>query len=137
MRLLVAAGGTGGGVYPALAVVHALGNNADVLWVGGEGGMEGDLVPRTGLDYASIPAAGLHGVGLRSLPGTLWKLGRGVGAARKILRSFQPDVLFFTGGFVGIPVAVAGRNIPQALYVPDIEPGLAARWISRRAAVLW
>ena len=45
MRLLICAGGTGGGVYPALAVLQTLPSNADVLWVGGEGGMEAQLVP--------------------------------------------------------------------------------------------
>jgi len=65
-------------VYPALSVVQALGNSAEaVLWVGGEGGMEADLVARAGLPFRAIPAAGVHGVGLRRLPGNVLQLARG------------------------------------------------------------
>jgi UDP-N-acetylglucosamine--N-acetylmuramyl-(pentapeptide) pyrophosphoryl-undecaprenol N-acetylglucosamine transferase len=134
LRLLVAAGGTGGGVYPALAVVGALvasSEAVDVLWIGGEGGMEASLVERAGIAFETIPTAGLHGVGLRAFPGNLMRMARGVRASREVLRSFQPDVLFFTGGYVGVPVAFAGRKRPGAMYVPDLEPALALRWISR------
>jgi UDP-N-acetylglucosamine--N-acetylmuramyl-(pentapeptide) pyrophosphoryl-undecaprenol N-acetylglucosamine transferase len=123
-------------VYPALAVHNALaGEDAQVttLWVGGQDGMEADLVTRAGIPYRSIPAAGVHGVGLRALPGNLARLARGVLAARRILRDFRPQVLFFTGGYVAAPMAVAGRNIPTALYVPDIEPGLALKFLTRFA----
>ena len=66
MRLLICAGGTGGGVYPALTVLAELGGDADaVLWVGGENGMEADLVKRQNIPFTAIPAAGVHGVGLR------------------------------------------------------------------------
>jgi len=103
----------------------------DVLWVGGEGGMEAELVARTGISYETIPAAGVHGVGLRTLPGNLLQLLRGVFAARKILRSFRPDMLFFTGGYVAVPMALAGLRVPSVLYVPDIEPGLALKTLAR------
>ncbi len=98
--------------------------------------MEEELVKRAGFPYRSIPAAGVHGVGLRSLPGNVAKLMRGVLASRRILREFQPDALFFTGGFVAAPMAVAGMNIPTALYVPDIEPGLALKFLSYFADVI-
>jgi len=105
-----------------------------VLWVGGRGGMEADLVKREGIRYEAIPAAGIHGVGLRTLPGNLWQVGRGFFSSRRILRKFRPNVLFFTGGFVAVPMALAsrvfGRN-KSLLYVPDIEPGLALKTIAR------
>jgi len=126
-------------VYPALAVHSALTShqtNLETLWVGGEGGMEEELVNRAGISYRSIPAAGVHGVGLRALPGNIGKLTRGVMASRRILREFKPDVLFFTGGFVAAPMALAGRNIPTVLYVPDIEPGLALKFLSHFADVI-
>jgi undecaprenyldiphospho-muramoylpentapeptide beta-N-acetylglucosaminyltransferase len=135
VNLLVCAGGTGGGVYPALVVLERLINDhaAQVLWVGGEGGMEADLVTRAGIDFTTIPAAGVHGVGLKSLPGNLARLLRGYGAAREVLRQFKPDAMFFTGGYVAGPVALAGMKIPTAIYVPDIEPGLALKLLSRFA----
>ncbi len=106
----------------------------NVLWVGTDSGMEADLVKREGLRFESIPAAGLHGVGLTSLPGNLWRLGRGFFASRRILRKFNPDVLFYTGGYVAVPMALAARVSGHArslLYVPDIEPGLAIKTIAR------
>jgi UDP-N-acetylglucosamine--N-acetylmuramyl-(pentapeptide) pyrophosphoryl-undecaprenol N-acetylglucosamine transferase len=126
-------------VYPALAVHNALVSqkpNLETLWVGGEGGMEEELVNRAGISYCSIPAAGVHGVGLRALPGNIAKLTRGISASRRILREFKPDVLFFTGGYVAAPMALAGRNIPTVLYVPDMEPGLALKFLSRFAEVV-
>src|SRR5512142_2085957 len=139
VRLLICAGGTGGGVYPALAVHGALTAkvaNVVTLWVGGEGGMEESLVNRQGIPFRSIPAAGVHGVSLTALPRNLTLLGRGVLAARKILNDFKPDVLFFTGGYVAVPMALAGRSISSLLYVPDIEPGMALKSLARFADVI-
>lgn len=136
MRLLICAGGTGGGVYPALAVHSALAakvTDMDALWVGSQGGMEESLVRRQGLSFRNVPAAGLHGVGLAALPRNLTMLGRGVLAARRILNEFEPNVMFFTGGYVAVPVALAGRSIPTLLYVPDIEPGMALKSLARFA----
>jgi UDP-N-acetylglucosamine--N-acetylmuramyl-(pentapeptide) pyrophosphoryl-undecaprenol N-acetylglucosamine transferase len=140
-------------VYPALSVLKQLmsvnpkqgpGEPAQtrqapteelhVLWVGGSGGIEEDLVKREGLRFETIPAAGLHGVNWSSLPGNLWQLGRGFFSSRRILRKFRPDVLFFTGGYIAVPMALAARLSSRAkslLYVPDIEPGQALKTIAR------
>ncbi len=145
-------------MYPALAVLKALqddenrawksveegksspsfSQNLEVLWVGGEGGIEIDLLSDEEITLKTIPAAGVHGVGLRALPRNLWQIIKGFFAARRIIREFQPDVIFFTGGYLAVPVALAGRMIlikdrrPKILlYVPDIEPGLALRTLAR------
>jgi UDP-N-acetylglucosamine--N-acetylmuramyl-(pentapeptide) pyrophosphoryl-undecaprenol N-acetylglucosamine transferase len=133
MRLMVSAGATGGGIYPALAVLQALGNRPEeVLWVGSIGGIENDLVGRAGVPFKAIPAGGLHGVGLKVFK-NLWQLIRGYFAARKLIREFKPDVLFFTGGYVAIPIGLAGHKVPILLCVPDIEPALALKTLSRFA----
>jgi UDP-N-acetylglucosamine--N-acetylmuramyl-(pentapeptide) pyrophosphoryl-undecaprenol N-acetylglucosamine transferase len=140
-------------VYPALSVLKQLmranpepmsaveaearqasADELQVLWVGSSGGMEADLVRREGIRFEAIPAAGVHGVGLRTLPGNLWQVGRGFFSSRRILRKFRPDVLFFTGGFVAVPMALASRvfnRTKSLLYVPDIEPGLALKTIAQ------
>lgn len=82
---------------------------------------------RAGIPYRSIPAAGLHGVGWRALPGNLVKLGRGLLASRRILREYRPQALLLTGGYLAFPMSLAGRSLPTLLYVPDIEPGAAIR----------
>ena len=94
--------------------------------------MEADLVKRTGISFTAIPAGQVHGVGLRALIG-IFQLARGLFAARKIIRVFKPDALLLTGGFVAVPAALAGRRLPTLVCVPDIEPGLALRLVSRLA----
>lgn len=117
-----------------MTVLESLSENlSSVLWVGGQGGMEEDLVTRKEIPYKSIPAAGVHGVGILKLPGNLWKLFKGFIASLRILHDFQPDVLLFTGGYVAFPMAVAAIRRSSLLYVPDIEPGLSLRSLARFA----
>lgn len=119
-------------MYPALAILQTLGDDVDsVLWVGGEGGMEAEMINRLGIPFTTIPAAGIHGVGIASLPGNILRLIRGVFASRKILANFKPDAMLFTGGYVAVPMAIAGTRTPSLLFVPDIEPGLAIKAIAR------
>jgi len=125
---------TGGGVFPALAVLQAVkAKSSEVLWIGSQGGMESRLLKDPDLRFETIPAAGLHGVGLLSLPGNILQLFNGYRQANKIIRDFKPDVMFFTGGYLGVPVAYAGRRVPSVVFVPDIEPGLALKEIIRQA----
>ncbi|MCU0487957.1 MAG: UDP-N-acetylglucosamine--N-acetylmuramyl-(pentapeptide) pyrophosphoryl-undecaprenol N-acetylglucosamine transferase [Anaerolineales bacterium] len=135
-------------MYPALTALRALtqkfrsaSHELSVLWVGGVGGMEEDLVNRAGVAFKSIPAAGVHGVGWKALPGNLLRLARGFWASHRILREFQPDVLLFTGGYLAVPMALAaqrlfGRRTPALLLTPDIEPGLALQTLARFAQVI-
>lgn len=121
-------------MYPALAVLQAMeGKYSEILWVGGKDGMESELINRLNLPYEEIPAAGVHGVGLRSLPGNIIKLLKGVIQSAQILKRFKPDVILYTGGYVAAPMAVAGFRIPSVLYVPDIEPGFALNFIAKFA----
>jgi undecaprenyldiphospho-muramoylpentapeptide beta-N-acetylglucosaminyltransferase len=121
-------------VYPALTVLEALGLEKDqVLWVGGRGGMEEALVTRSNTPFTTIPAAGIHGVGLRKLPGNILELIKGFLTSRRILNQFNPDLLFFTGGYLAFPMAVAAVRRPSLLYVPDIEPGMALKALARFA----
>jgi UDP-N-acetylglucosamine--N-acetylmuramyl-(pentapeptide) pyrophosphoryl-undecaprenol N-acetylglucosamine transferase len=130
-------------VYPALAVLQALNehkpswkDNGDVLWVGGEDGMEGNIISRKNINFKVIPAAGVHGVGIKDLPGNLLRLMNGYRKAGRIIREFRPDVLFFTGGYLAVPTAYAGRTVPSLVFLPDIEPGLAIKAITRIASII-
>lgn len=114
-------------MYPALAVIHEIKNSdgvSEILWVGGYDGIEKRLVERENIPFRGISASGIHGVGLKKLPGALLRLARGFFESIAILRSFDPDVLFFTGGYVGFPVALAGLFRKKVIFVPDIEPAL-------------
>jgi UDP-N-acetylglucosamine--N-acetylmuramyl-(pentapeptide) pyrophosphoryl-undecaprenol N-acetylglucosamine transferase len=102
----------------------------ETLWIGGEGGMEEELVKREQIHFQAIPSAGVHGVGLRVLPGNIRKLWLGYRQARNILHEFKPDILFFTGGYLAVPVALAAPGYQKVLYVPDIQPALALQTLA-------
>lgn len=136
LRLAVAGGGTAGHVYPALSVVAAwrnmAGAGAQVLYLGSRVGMEESLVKKTGISFTAIQAGPLRGkaplVAARSMAQAVW----GLGQAWRALGTFEPDVLLATGGYVSIPVALAARlrRVPMVLYLPDIEPGWAIRFLA-------
>lgn len=143
MRILVCAGGTGGGIYPALAAVtelQALGVSADdILWIGTKGEMEETLVPKAGLRLETIPGGPIVGVPLRTRARNAMRLARGIGAASGHVRRFRPNVMFMTGGYMAAPVAVAARRqgVPIVIYLPDVEPGSSIRFavpMARRIA---
>jgi undecaprenyldiphospho-muramoylpentapeptide beta-N-acetylglucosaminyltransferase len=123
-------------VYPALAVLDQLTveySNIQILWVGSKGGMETDLVTKADIDFKAIPAAGVHGIKIRQLFRNLVHIVTGIGASRRVINQFKPDVMFFTGGYVAVPMALAGFRIPSVLYVPDIEPGMALKFLANFA----
>lgn len=143
MRILVCAGGTGGGIYPALAAVtelQALGvGTDDILWIGTKGEMEETLVPKAGLRLETIPGGPIVGVPLRTRARNAMRLARGIGAASGHVRHFRPNVMFMTGGYMAAPVAVAARRhgVPIVIYLPDVEPGSSIRFavpMARRIA---
>ncbi|GIK36407.1 MAG: UDP-N-acetylglucosamine--N-acetylmuramyl-(pentapeptide) pyrophosphoryl-undecaprenol N-acetylglucosamine transferase [Chloroflexota bacterium] len=139
MRLIISGGGTGGHVYPALAVVPKLRQQCaelDLLWIGSSGGMEQALVERAGLTFEAIAALGLRGKNPFAAAQGLWALSQGYRQSRQIMRRFRPDVLFVTGGYVCVPVTLAARQagVPVIIYLPDIEPGLAIKFLARFAA---
>lgn len=134
MRVLVCAGGTGGGIYPALAAVNELQNMGvatdDILWVGTKGEMEETLVTRAGLQLATIDAGPIVGVPLTTRARNGLKMARGFGAASALVASFRPNVMLMTGGYVAAPTALAARRkkVPIVIYLPDVEPGASIRY---------
>jgi len=105
------------------------------LFVGEDAGMERALVEREGVPFAAIHAGALNGVGLVQAARGALRLLRGMFEALRLLASFRPHVVLLTGGFVGVPVAVAAwlRRVPSVVYLPDIEPGLALQLMARFA----
>lgn len=91
--------------------------------------------PPAGLPFAGIPAGGVHGLAPWRAAVNLAKLARGFLVALRLGRRRRPDALFVTGGYASVPVALAAwtLRVPILLYLPDIEPGLAVRFIARLA----
>ena len=140
MKLVLSGGGTGGHVYPALAVAQALrrelpaGEYLDVLYVG-TGGQEAGIVNRAGFPIREVSAAPIRGRMPWQMAANGGKIALGVQQARSILGEFRPEVVFSTGGYASFPVALAARSrkVPIALYLPDLNPGWAVRAIARLA----
>ena len=98
--------------------------------------MEQALVERVGIPFTAIPAGGLHGVGIVRMARNTLKLVAGTLKAWQLIGQHQPRAMLTTGGFVSAPVAVACwlRRVPILLYLPDIEPGLAVKFVAKFAA---
>jgi UDP-N-acetylglucosamine--N-acetylmuramyl-(pentapeptide) pyrophosphoryl-undecaprenol N-acetylglucosamine transferase len=108
------------------------------LWVGSRHGIEAEVVPRAGLAFEAIDAAGIRGRGPLQAVHNLLRLAWGVSQAYRIIGRFQPNAILTTGGYVSAPVAVAGRlaHVPLVIYLPDVVPGLAIRVLARFAQVV-
>ncbi|MCA9900426.1 MAG: UDP-N-acetylglucosamine--N-acetylmuramyl-(pentapeptide) pyrophosphoryl-undecaprenol N-acetylglucosamine transferase [Anaerolineales bacterium] len=139
MRVLICAGGTGGGIYPALAAVTALRNRGlateNILWVGTQGEMEQTLVPRAGIRLETIVGGAIAGVPLHRKLINGSKLLFSIGKALQIVRRFRPNVMFMTGGYMAFPFTLACRwlGVPIAIYLPDVEPGQSIQFSLRYA----
>jgi UDP-N-acetylglucosamine--N-acetylmuramyl-(pentapeptide) pyrophosphoryl-undecaprenol N-acetylglucosamine transferase len=145
MRVIFCGGGTGGHVYPALAVAdalaHELNDGLDALFIGASVGAERELVTRAGLPFRTVTAAAVRGRSPWGFASGLAKLAQGTFEARTMLREFRPQAILTTGGYASIPVAVAARStgqVPLLVFLPDVRPGWAVRFIAqlaRRVAV--
>ena len=137
-RLLLAAGGTGGHLFPGVAVAEVAQREADaaVLFVGTTAGMEKNIIPQLGFALRFIPAEQLRGRTWWGKIRSLWVAGYGIGAAWRVIRDFSPDVIFSIGGYASGPTVVAGwlQRIPCVLLEPNAIPGLANRCLSWFAA---
>ncbi|MHA7845339.1 undecaprenyldiphospho-muramoylpentapeptide beta-N-acetylglucosaminyltransferase [Serratia sp. D1N4] len=135
-RLMVMAGGTGGHVFPGLAVAHHLmAQGWQVRWLGTADRMEADLVPKHGIEIDFIRISGLRGKGLKAQLTAPLRIWRAVRQAKAIMRSYQPDVVLGMGGYVSGPGGLAAWlcGIPVVLHEQNGIAGLTNRWLSRIA----
>jgi UDP-N-acetylglucosamine--N-acetylmuramyl-(pentapeptide) pyrophosphoryl-undecaprenol N-acetylglucosamine transferase len=115
---------------------QARGENIDVMYVGSVGGMEeGIVAEESTLPFRAIKAAALRGRGPAALVRNTLTLQAGVWQAHALLRELRPAAILGTGGYVCVPLFVAARmvGVPTMIYLPDIVPGLAVRFLSRIA----
>ena len=136
MKLLIAGGGTGGHVFPSLAIAQewlSRGNEREVVLVGTQRGIEMKLVPQAGLPLETLRVAGLKGKGGATLLRNLAMLAPAMLDARRVLRKHKPVAAFGVGGYAAGPMLLAtwlGR-VPNVIFEPNAEPGFTNRVLAR------
>jgi UDP-N-acetylglucosamine--N-acetylmuramyl-(pentapeptide) pyrophosphoryl-undecaprenol N-acetylglucosamine transferase len=136
VKLLIAGGGTGGHVFPALAIAQewlSRGSEREVVLVGTERGIEMKLVPQAGLPLETLRVAGLKGKGGVTLVRNLAMLAPAMRDARGVLRKHKPVAAFGVGGYAAGPMLLAtwlGR-VPNVIFEPNAEPGFTNRVLAR------
>ncbi|MDE0885343.1 MAG: undecaprenyldiphospho-muramoylpentapeptide beta-N-acetylglucosaminyltransferase [Myxococcota bacterium] len=136
LNWVIAGGGTGGHVTPALALAEIIVRRGDrVLFIGSERGLEARLVPEAGFELLALPSEQVMGRGLAGRISGLWRTLGQVGRARVALRTHQAHVVVSVGGFAAIPAALAAllTRCPLALLEPNAIPGRANRLTARFA----
>lgn len=136
-RLLVMAGGTGGHVFPGLAVAHHLSAQGwTIHWLGTSDRMEAELVPAHGYPIAFIDIKGVRGNGVLRLLAAPWRILRSIWQARRVIKTFKPDVVLGMGGFASGPGGVAAwlAGIPLVLHEQNAAAGLTNRLLAHLAS---
>src|SRR5437660_1356116 len=138
MRVLIAGGGTGGHVIPALAIGRELeaSYNAELLFVGTARGIENRLVPRAGYKLEMIKVGALKNVSLITRLRTLFDLPLAILHSRQLIRRFRPDVVVGVGGYASGPAMAAAilGGIPTVAFEPNYVPGFANKLVGRRVS---
>ncbi len=141
MRVVIAGGGTGGHLYPGIALAHEflrLRPGSSVLFVGTERGLEARVVPREGFELATIRVSGMVGRGVGRAAATLARLPVAFGQAWTVLRRFRPDLVVGVGGYAAGPTIVAARVMRRAIVLleQNVVPGITNRLLAPLADVV-
>ena len=135
-KLLVMAGGTGGHVFPGLAVAKKLQQQGwEIRWLGTADRMEADLVPKHGIEIDFIKVKGLRGQGISKLIKAPFQIINAILQARQHIKAWQPDVVLGMGGYVSGPGGIAAwlSGIPVVLHEQNAVAGLTNQWLSKIA----
>ncbi|MGC7560607.1 undecaprenyldiphospho-muramoylpentapeptide beta-N-acetylglucosaminyltransferase [Pasteurella sp. PK-2025] len=135
-KLLVMAGGTGGHVFPAIAVAQHLQKQGwEICWLGTKDRMEAQLVPKHGIPIQFIQISGLRGKGLTALLKAPFAIFRAILQARKIIKTYQPNAVLGMGGYVSGPGGIAAKlcGVPVILHEQNAVAGLTNSWLAKIA----
>lgn len=136
-RVMIMAAGTGGHIFPGLAVAEVLRSRGiGVRWLGTPAGLENRLVPQAGFELDRITIAGLRGRGMAGWLAAPWRVLKAFFQARRVFRSHRPDCVLSMGGYVAGPGGLAARvaGIPLVIHEQNAVAGLTNRWLRPLAA---
>lgn len=141
-KFIISGGGTGGHIFPAVAIAHGLRKvypNCDVLFVGANNRMEMEKIPQEGFSIVGLDVAGLkRSFSLENLK-VLWKFIRSYFKAKKLVKKFKPDCAIGTGGYVSLPVmyAAAGQRVKTVIWEGNGFPGLTNKVMAKKADLIF
>lgn len=136
MRIVISGGGTGGHIYPALALIREIqkqSEGTEVLYIGTKNGLESKIVPRENIPFQSIHITGFkRKLSFENIK-TVLRFRKGTSDSKKMLKEFKPDIVIGTGGYVCGPVvyAAAKLRIPTIIHEQNSVPGLTNKFLSR------
>ena len=138
MKVLISGGGTGGHIFPALAIANAVRRRdpkAEILFVGAEGRMEMERVPAAGYEIIGLPVAGFDRKRLWRNVKVVWKLMKSMRRAKKVLRDFQPDIAVGVGGYASGPMLKEAqkRGIPTLIQEQNSYAGVTNKLLAAKA----
>lgn len=137
-RIVVGAAGTGGHIFPAMAIAQALSEQGDkIAWIGTEKGMEGELV-KPHFDFYTLPMVGLRGKGILALLKGPLVLAKAFLKARYRLKQLKPDLVITFGGYITAPLGLAAKSlgIPLIIHEQNALPGAANRLLAKLATAV-
>jgi UDP-N-acetylglucosamine--N-acetylmuramyl-(pentapeptide) pyrophosphoryl-undecaprenol N-acetylglucosamine transferase len=134
--VFIAAGGTGGHIYPAIAIAEEFRRQApemDVLFIGTPSGLESKIIPKRGFSILHIPVGRLNGVSKLEKILTLLRLPLAFLSSFRLLRKHRPKIVLGVGGYASGPILLVASilKIPTAIWEPNAMPGLTNRWLAR------
>ncbi|WP_068597470.1 undecaprenyldiphospho-muramoylpentapeptide beta-N-acetylglucosaminyltransferase [Vaginella massiliensis] len=140
-KILISGGGTGGHIYPAIAIADEIKRRlpeADILFVGADGRMEMEKVPKVGYAIKGLPIAGFDRSDMKANLKFPFKLIRSLALAKKIYKEFQPDIAVGTGGYASGPMLwIAGKNrVPYVLQEQNSFPGVTNKILMKKASAI-
>ena len=138
MRVVISAGGTGGHIYPALAIINKIKEKekkCDILYIGTTDRMEKDIVPKLGIKYVGIEMEGINRKKLLSNISVFIKYKKAINKAKKAIKEFKPDVVIGVGGYITAPVLIAAHKlkIKTVIHEQNSVPGVSNKLISKYA----
>lgn len=136
MKFIITGGGTGGHIYPALAIaeeIKKIYKDSQILYIGTEKGLESEIVPKTGIPFKAIRVKGMPRKLNKASFIAIRELLYGLGDAKKIIKDFKPDIVIGTGGYVCGPMVyiAAKKKIPTLIHEQNAYPGITNKILSR------
>ncbi|MDD3821876.1 MAG: undecaprenyldiphospho-muramoylpentapeptide beta-N-acetylglucosaminyltransferase [Bacilli bacterium] len=138
MRVIISAGGTGGHIYPAVAIINKIKEqepHSQILYIGTHNRMEKDIIPEFDINYIALKVYGLkRKISFTNIK-SIFSFLKAIGQSKRVIKDFNPDIVIGVGGYVTTPVVYAARKLGYKTFIHEQNsvPGLANRFLSRYA----